>query len=333
MIPMFVDWVTIRQDHGADGAPRLNGGQFMAVDADGSVEYIVQRRVGLDGSFDSRVGIRCDGSVVEFSGNIVRYNRRDNLFGYDWSETIRRINQLLNLYSIPPFTAGKLYRFADHGWTWSGARVSRIDITMNHACFSESGMNAVLRALAGQHVGRQKGQLSVDGATVEYGRGSKYVYGKCYAKHVEFTKHRRKKSGSHVDVEVIDFCQRLGVLREEFTLKSRFLTQRDLAYLGAITQSELFDVFWERTQFRRFDKVKYETMDDLPRRLKATYAAWKLGQDAGVSRSTFYEHRRALLEYGIDISVPCNVAHLPIRVRTVEVAALEAPDWYRCKYG
>lgn len=333
LIPMFIDWVTIRQDHGEGSLQKINGGLVMAIDSDGSVEYIVERRVGLEGSFDSRCQIRCDGAVVEFSGNIARFNRKDNLFGYQWEETISRINELLNLYSLPPFTSGKLYRFADSGWTWTGARVSRIDITMNVACFSESGMNAVLRALAGQHVGRQKGQLSIDGATVEYGRGSKYVYGKCYAKHVEFKNHRRKKSGAHVDDEVIDFCQRLGVLREEFTLKSRFLTQRALCYLGSISHMELQSVFYERTQFRRFDQVKYESMEGMPQRLKATYACWLLGHQQTIARATLYRHRLDLLKYGIDISVPHNVQHLPLQIRTIDVALLEAPDWYRKKYG
>jgi hypothetical protein len=330
---MFVDWLTIRQDHGTGLVPRLNGGQYMAIDSDGSIDYLVERRVGLEGSFDSRVEVRADGSSVEFSGNISRFNRRDNLFGFDWDETIRRVNALLNLYSIPPFTSGKLYRFSDSGWTWTGARVSRIDITMNRACFSDEGMQVVLRTLAAHHVGRQKGVLSVDGGTVEYGRGSKYVYGKCYAKAQEFVKHRQRKSGAHVDSEVIDFCSRLGVLREEFTLKSRFLTQNNLCFLGSINQSELVDVFMARTQFRRFERVEYDDFNNLPRRLKPTYVSWRDGLPNDLSRGTFYRHRSELLKYGIDISIPNNVARMPVRDRTVDVAALESPDWYRKRYG
>ncbi|WP_414639405.1 phage/plasmid replication domain-containing protein [Achromobacter sp.] len=61
--------------------------------------------------------------------------------------------------------------------------------------------------------------------------------------------------------------------------------------------------------------------------------SWQHGFPQGLSRATFYRHRSQLLKYGIDISVPSNVSRLPIRVKTVEVAALEAPDWYRRKYG
>lgn len=332
-IPVFVDWVTIRQDHGGEGAPVLNGGQVISIDADGSVDYVVHRRTGLEGSFDSRCDVRSDGSVVEFSGNIARFNRRDNLFGYEWPETIRRINSLLNVYSIPPFSAGKLYRFADHGWTWTGARVSRIDTTMNRACFSADNSEVVLKALAGHHVGRQKGVLSTDGMTVSYGEGSKYVYGKVYSKYAELINHRRRKSGAHVDDEVIAFCRDMGVLREEFTLKSRFLTQRQMAYLGAITHDELVDVFMARTQFRRFEKMTYDSFGDLPRYLQATYSKWRDGLPQKISRATLYRHRSELLKYGIDISVPNNVHRLPVNVRTVDVAALEAPAWYKQRYG
>lgn len=333
MFPAFVDYLTLRQEFAEGGFDSVNDGKVMQIDSDGSIDYVVDRRAGLEGSFDSRVEIRSDGHTVEFSGNIARYNRRDNLFGYDWDETIRRVNALTNLWSLPPFSSGKLYRFADHGWTWTGARVSRIDITCNHACGSMDALQALLRSLAGQHVGRQKGRLTPDGATVEYGRGSKYVYGKCYAKHVEFERHASRKAGSHVDEEVVQFCRDLGVLREEFTLKSRFLTQNQMAYLGAITQRDLVAVYRARSQFRRFDDMKYENFDDLPRGVRATYVSWKHGFPQGIKRSTFYKHRRRLLAYGIDISVPSNVEILPVRVRTVNVAALEAPEWYRRKYG
>lgn len=333
MVPIFIDWVTMRQDWPEGGLPVLNGGHVIRIDPDGAVEWQVDQRLELEGSYDSQVAIRCDGHRVEFSGNISRYNRRDNLFGYQWRETIDRINNLLNLYSIPPFTRGKLFRFADSGWTWTGARASRIDVTMNYATFSAESAQAVMSSLAGHHIGRQKGILRPDGATIEYGAGSKYVYGKIYMKAVEFERHANRKSGSHVDSEVVDFCRNYGVLREEFGLKSRFLTQRGLAYLGAINQEELNNVFLERSQFRRFEKVEYESFDDLPRHLRPTYVSWQHGFPQRLSRATFYRHRNQLLQYGIDISVPSNVSRLPIRVKTVEVAALEAPDWYRRKYG
>ncbi len=330
---VFIDYVTIRQDYFGGGLPVLNDGRVLKVDSDGEIEYSTDVRCIIEGSYDSRVQVRCDGNTVEFTGNISRYGRRDNLFGYDWQTTIARINDLLLLLGLPPFTSGKLYKFADTGWSWSGARVSRIDLTANYSTGSKDAMHVVLCHMASHHVGRQKGSLSPDSGTVEYGRGSKYVYGKLYAKYQELEKHRFKKSGSHVSDDVIDYCKTEGILREEFTLKSRFLLQNNLAYLGAITQDNLNQIYADRTQLQRLEQVKYDDFKDLPRGLKSTYASWKLGLPLDIKRSAFYKHRKALLAYGIDISIPNNVHHLPSRVRVVELKALTAPDWYIQNYG
>jgi len=333
VIPVFVDYLTIRQVHDGGKLPVINGGRVLRIDSDGEIEYTVDTRQGLEGSFDSRVEVRCDGHQVEFSGNISRYGRQDNLFGYTFAGSIERINELLKSLGLPPFTSGKLYKFADTGWTWTGARVSRIDITCNYVTGSMIDSEALLRNMAGHHIGRQKGSLSVNGATVEYGRGSKYVYGKLYCKTTELKKHRSKKSGQHVADEVIDFCQSLGVIREEFTLKSRFLLQNGLAYLGAITDSLLIEVYMNRTQLKRLDKVQYENFNDLPANLRATYVSWKYGFPITLKKTAFYKHRKALLAYGIDISIPNNVQTMPIKVKTIELAALTAPDWYIKKYA
>lgn len=331
--PFFIDYLTIRQVHEGGKLPVINGDRVLRIDSDGEIEYTVDTRQGLEGSFDSRVEVRCDGNQVEFSGNISRYGRKDNLFGFSFAETIERINSLLATLGLPPFTSGKLFDFNGSGWTWSGARVSRIDLTCNYSTGSMLDSEALLRNMAGHHIGRQKGSLSANGATVEYGRGSKYVYGKLYCKTTELKKHRSKKSGQHVTDEVIQYCERLGIVREEFTLKSRFLLQNNLAFLGAITENKLLEVYMNRTQLQRLESVKYENMNDLPRALRSTYASWKLGYPIDLAKTTFYRHRLKLLNYGIDISIPNNVHSLPIRIRTINLNAVFAPDWYLKKYA
>lgn len=331
--PYFVDYLTIRQIHDGGKLPIINGGRIVRIDSDGEIEYCLDTRQGLEGSFDSRVEVRCDGHQVEFSGNISRYGRQDNLFGYTFQESINRINSLLETLGLPPFTSGKLYRFAESGWVWSGARVTRIDLTCNYATGSMNDSEALLRNMAGHHIGRQKGSLAVNGATVEYGRGSKYVYGKLYCKTTELKKHRSKKSGQHVTDDVIQFCESQGIVREEFTLKSRFLLQNGLAYLGAITDELLKEVYMNRTQLQRLEAVKYDDFNHLPRHLKATYVSWKYGFPLNLKRASFFNHRKALLAYGIDISIPSNVTMMPLKVRTIDLKAVSAPDWYIKKYA
>ena len=332
--PLFIDWLTLRQVHDGGGLPVISDGWNTSYDADGVVEYEVTKRAEVEGSFDSRMWIRSDGREVQFHGNIARYGRRDNVFGYGWSETIRRINQLLNLHSLPPFTVGERCRYADSGLVWTGARVSRIDITVNYAAFSEADAQRVLLALGQQHVGRQRGTVSPDESTVMYGYGSKYVSGKVYIKHVELQRHLRKKSGAHVDPDVIEFCRDLGVLREEFTLKSRFLTQTDLCWLGELNDEVLRNIYRERSQFRRFREMEIKDTTALSPAMRGTLARYEQGEPHGLKKSQFYVHRREILKVtGIDISVPRNVEKLVLPVKVIEVQQMVAPEWYRQKFG
>jgi hypothetical protein len=333
--PLFIDWLTIRQAYPEGGLRRVFDGVTIRTDRDGQIEYELFNRDEIEGSFDSRMWLRCDGNSVEFHGNIARYSRRDNVFGYSWSETIRRVNELLNLHSLPPFVAGRRERYADSGVVWiDGARVSRIDITVNYAAGSVSDAQRVLHALSQHHVGRQRGTVSPDEATVMYGYGSKYISGKVYLKHIELERHRRKKSGAHVDPEVIEFCRSIGMLREEFTLKSRFLTQTGFCWLGEVTADHLQAIYRARSQFRRFREMEIKDTSALSAGARGTLARYEQGEPHGLKRATYYRHRAEILKTcGIDISVPRNVEKVQAPVKIVSVQPLVAPEWYRRKYG
>lgn len=337
--PLFVDWVTLRQVHPEGGLNRVSDGYVISCDAEGAFEYETVKRSCIEGSFDDRMWLRCDGSVVEFHGNISRWGRRDNVFGYSWPETLARINRLLNFWNLPPFTPGELTRYSDSGWVYSGARVSRIDITVNHATFSEQDAQLLLNVLGSHHVGRQKGTVTPDGSTVLYGYGegaggSKYCSGKVYIKHVELQKHRRKKSGSHVTDEVIDFCRNNGVLREEFTLKSRFLTQQQMCFLPQIKHERLIEIYNARTQLRRFKDMTHTDTNHLSAAAYGTLQRWEKNEPLNLKKATFYRHRKELLSVGVDISTPkSNVVSFRPQVRVIERAMMVAPEWYRRKYG
>lgn len=332
--PLFIDWLTVRQVHDGGGLPVVSDGYVTATDADGVIEYQTARRDEIEGSFDSRMWVRCDGSQVEFHGNISRWERPDNVFGYSFFETLRRVNTLLIGLGLPPFSTGTRERYADAKVVWTGARVSRIDITMNYSAGSEADGSRLLLALSQHHVGRQRGTVSPDESTVMYGYGSKYVSGKVYLKHVELARHRRKKSGQHVSEEVVDFCRDLGLLREEFTLKSRFLTQTGLAWLGEITDDELRSIYRQRSQFRRFREMEISDLSELSPAARGTLARYESGEPHGLKRTTFYRHRSEILRVvGIDISVPRNVEKVVFPTRVVVAEPLVAPEWYRRKYG
>lgn len=331
---LFIDWLTIRQAHEGGGLPLVIQGYKFDTEEDGEINYQIAKRRALVGSYDDTMHLRCDGNTIEFHGNISRWERPDNVFGYSWDETIRRVNQLLNLYSLPPFTVGQRLRFADKGHIYTGARVSRIDITKNFACFSEQDARQYMLKMAGHHIGRQKGSVTPDGMTIEYGRGSKYVYGKLYMKHAELESHRKRKSGSHVGQDVVDFCRSVGIVREEMELKSRFLTQQQICWLAQINSEVLEEIYRERSQVRGVKNMSYEDTTELSSAARGTLARYEKGEPLNLSRPTFYRHRNELLKAGYpDIGIANNVVALRPNIKVIEVQAMCAPDWYRKKYG
>ncbi|MDZ4080940.1 phage/plasmid replication domain-containing protein [Hydrocarboniphaga sp.] len=333
--PLFVDWLTISQVHPGGGLPLVAEGFAIHEDLLGEHQFTTVKRFECEGSFDSTMYIRCDGDRVEFHGNPARWNRADNVFGYTWEETMRRVNRLLGIHQLPPFTVGRKERYHDRGLVWlDGARISRIDITVNYVTGSEENAQRVIHLLGQHHRGRQLGKVTPDGASVIFGEGSKYVYGKAYLKHVELLAHRKKKSGKHVDDEVIEWCRSNGIVREEFGLKSRFLTQNDLCWLGEVTLEKLHRVYRARSQMTRLKELEVKDTSHLSAGARGTLARHEQGEPHGLSRPTYYRHRKEILDKcGIDISVPRNVEKVVIPTKVIEIQAVVAPEWYRRKYG
>eukprot|EP00456_Euglypha_rotunda_P050978 TRINITY_DN41109_c0_g1_i2.p1 TRINITY_DN41109_c0_g1~~TRINITY_DN41109_c0_g1_i2.p1 ORF type:complete len:362 (+),score=52.61 TRINITY_DN41109_c0_g1_i2:38-1123(+) len=333
--PLFIDWLTLSQVHPGGGLPLVAEGFAIHEDLSGEHEFTIVKRFECEGSFDSRMWIRCDGHRVEFHGNPARWGRPDNVFGYGWDETIRRVNRLLGTHQLPPFTSGRQERFADSGIVWiDGARVSRIDITTNYVTGSEQNAQRVIQLLGQHHRGRQLGKVTPDGATVIFGEKSKYVYGKAYLKYVELLAHRKKNSGKHVDNEVIEWTRNVGLVREEFGLKSRFLTQHDLCWLGEINGHRLQQVYQARTQMKRLKELEVKDTSALSAGARGTLARYEQGEPHGLKRRTFYNHRKEILAAcGIDISVQRNVQKLSLPTKIIEVQAICAPEWYRQRFG
>lgn len=59
----------------------------------------------LEGSFSTKLTIRCDGTRVRVEGNPSRWQRIDNLFGLQTlDECVAVYNHVLATYDLPPFT-------------------------------------------------------------------------------------------------------------------------------------------------------------------------------------------------------------------------------------
>jgi len=329
-VPFFVDWLSLSQEHPGP-LPVVDAGCVMSVTDAGVIEWKTSRAVKHEGSFETSINVRCDGHRVTLSGNLSRFGRSDNLFGLSLWDCLERANQVLAVYGLPPFTAGERLGYIKRGqvrYGWTGARISRIDLTANYEAGSAQGAHAVMQFLGEQHAGRKTGRVLGQGETVDFGAGSRRQYWKAYIKHLELIRH------GCADQRLIDHCQARGLVRWEGTLRSNALTEMGAAYLGDYfsgwAMGQLVRLFDEQTAVLGRVTQSVDELELLPRHLRATARDYLAGADlaASLSRATFYRHRSALLPFGLDIAVR-NVRPFTPRVQVVQLVRAEVPSWYQ----
>lgn len=331
--PFFVDWLSVSQDYPEGGLPLVNAGVVWATDEDGVLKWRTVKAVQHEGSFETSLTVKCDGHRVTFSGNVSRFGRPDNLFGFDLAECFTRVNRVLAVYGLPPFTAGERIERAKRGdvrYQYTGARISRLDLTANYQAGSAEAAHLVMQYLSTQHNGRKKGQAYGDGETVDWGRGSRRQYWKAYIKHLEMLRH----SPDLADSQIVKFCRESGLIRFEGTIRSNALTDLGAAFLGDYesgwAMGQLIALFNSECGVMTRAERSTDDLDELPKALRSTARDYLAGMDCRqtLSRATFYRHRSALLPFGLDIAMR-NVQPFKPRVRVVQLTRAEVPSWYQ----
>lgn len=330
--PFFVDWLTIKQTFDFE-LPLINAGVFFSVDVHGEVEWQTSRASKIQGSYDTSIQLRSDGHTVVFSGNVSRFGRTNNLFGYSFADCLRRIAVVLHRFGLPAFSAGqKFYRNVRHEdgsysqkIAYTGASISRIDLTKNYETGSLSNARAYLEFLATQQGNaRLKVATSADGETVHWGAGSRRLYSKVYIKSTEMRKH-------DMPLDLIEYCEKVGIVRFEITAKATQLQDLNCNYLGGFDMKQLEILFKERAALLTRAEHTVDDLEELPNAFRRTARDYLAGDDLAkrLSVSTHRRHRMALLPYGLDISVRRNVIDFKPRVRVIELKPASVPSWYQ----
>jgi hypothetical protein len=327
----FCDWVSMYQRHGA-GLPKLCDGAFMRIDREGEIVNTTLKKLKIEGSHETAIFIRCDGETVWFEGNVSKYERLDNVFGYSFRQCFLRINNILHSLGLPAFTEGEKFMTNVKGEprsVWTGASVTRVDVTENFSTGSKEDAFSFMRFLAAQQASRLKTGTYGEGETVDWGRGSRVVYSKAYLKAPELRRHN--KSLDPYLVMLSDWCDSVGLVRFETTYKSTFLHKHGLNYLGGFDMRQIECDFEERRGILSRCSAEVDDLSSLPKALLSTLRMWQAGDDivSKLSRPTFYRHRRGLLAVGVDIAIKSNVTQLKTRTKVITLGLLTAPDFYQ----
>lgn len=336
---VMIDWVTAKIPFFYRGI--ISDGEVVSVTRDGEVEYAVRKRLSVRGSHDGAITLRtaevdADGNTViaELSGNPVKFLQGHNLFGSDdllnlVAETVLRVAEILE--APQPDHAFKMVRCGAY-------TLSRVDINRMFALGSRAEVLAYLYAMSTNTRTRSQGPVT-KGSTVYLNKDSRRWTFKFYSKGQEVSLKRNRKQGT------LDLPANLKewadiMLRSELTLKSNELRELHLHVAANWHTMETLDLFADYAE--RIEMAAQKPITDLselmqkvnPKAAVSSYQLWADGHDVRqlVSRPTFYRHRAALLEHGIDISMPppprdekpSNVVPL---CKTLELKPATLPHW------
>jgi hypothetical protein len=328
---VFCDWLSIYQVH-LGGVDLVNDGHVFSVDQQGEIRWDVPSKLVHRGSHDTSIRIRSDGFRVSLEGNIGRFNRTDNLFGYSVADCVRLANTMLAGFGLPPFTDHKPMPLngkagSDAGYQAVGAVITRVDLTKNWTTGSPGNCSQFIRHLQGFKSGRfEPKQYKTTG--VAWGEGSKFWYAKVYDKAGEYFRQAGKGS-KKFDTDLFAFMLDSGIARHEIELKSRYLKQHNLWRF-----SLWVDGMEDRTYALFNDvidgSVRVDSFLEIQGRAGELAVAWRDGADLKkrLAQNTYYRYRRELLKFGIDIAVPCNVSRLRTQVEVITLSPAVAPSWY-----
>lgn len=350
---VFCDWLSMYQIHSNTGdLPVINDGQVIKVsatrlrkcfdldsgrDAFGmapeEVEYTTAQKISHEGSYETAVQVRCDGSRVELSGNVGRWGRPDNLFGFGVLECVEIANRIVQSLGLPPFdlnSARPGFAFAQSHMK-TRAVITRVDLTCNYTTGSAENASRVLTVMAGQapkRMGKNAAPKAYSNG-ITWNEGSRRWYEKLYFKADDL--------GKFASPEVVAYCREHGILRHEISLKSTELAERGLDDVcgwarveeGKRMENVIYGRFAEKLHR---NEVSITSLDDVPGRLGEIVAAYYAGRDVwrdeSKTKRTRQRWRRELLPFGIDISQPPNIQHFAARIRVVEMAPAVVPNWY-----
>lgn len=324
---MLCDWISIYQDHPQGGLPIVNDGAVFKVDTNGEIAWTTEAKFDQVGSYDTNIRIKCDGYRVALDGNIGRFNRTDNVFGYSVIDCIRLANDLLATFGIQPFSLPSFN--TSRGKLTGGAILTRIDLTKNYEAGSYKKATRIVHYLAGQDGGRRATVKQYGNDGVTWNEGSKYHSSKLYIK--------SQALGVHCTEQLKEWVTSIGMVRHEVSIKARYLAQQKLRHINDWLPTKE-GISMENVIYNRFSDVltrgtaSLTPLEHIPKKLGHLAIAWRAGKDlwndSDYNVATRRRWRSQLLQYGIDIKQPSNITRLPIRLELVTLQEVSAPAWY-----
>lgn len=314
----------------------IDNGVVTKVDSSGEIEWLTRCRKQLEGSYSSKISVRSDGTLDELgrashlfvSGNPSKFLQGHNIFGSDELVTLMReayfcIVRLLELEPTPE----------DISLVTSGEySLSRVDINYSYSLNSRADVLAWLRAVELTSKTRS-GRAMMKGSTLYWQPASTRWSMKAYSKGDEIEARNHKLPIELQETLLPAWAN--DKLRVELTLKTKELKRQGIQCARDLTAKRANELYFEylgKIEMAKQLKLSDSKERELPSSLRGTYVMWRDGYDLrGVlPKTTFYRHRKAFLEHGINIAVRHHereISNVVPFIRILEAVPASIPDW------
>ncbi len=327
----MIDWITMRL---ALTHSPLSGGVVIAIDPHGVEEWRSVKWMQSMGSHEAKIALRSTGAIVSdtglndelmISGNPSKFLQGHNVWGSDDPyRLMRAVCDRLEGHGVLPVVQDATLR---------EATVSRMDITESLQ-FQDVHQCRAWLSQASIRSHSRNGRPSTYGSTLTFQKSSRRWSVVCYGKGDELNAHKHRLPETLPMAREI-FEEAQSLVRIELRLKRKELDELDMRRLVDVTPErvkQLYADYIGRLDMSTQTELAHEVLLTLNPTYRCTYLLHREGVDVRsvLKKWTFYNHRRKLLLYGIDIAVPCPSKDapeiIPIR-RVIEGKQYQAPDW------
>lgn len=327
-MPM-IDWVTAKIPCRHDPS-KLISGMVMSFDPQGNNEWVINKKLSVEGSYSSKIQIAsASSSSIWISGNPVKFLQGHNIFG---SSDLKQImikffDALLEHDALGLDPALKQYENVQTGLY----DLSRVDMNASWHLDNKEMVQAWIRSFGSTARLKHRGAGQFSGDTAYIGKNSRRWSVKCYSKGHEIAAKGHQLPKELQIPELIEYANkslRLELVMRQLELKR---TNLDIAYnwdentAKMLLQTKVLDNLELSSTFMIDDKI----LNTLPVRLRLVYQSWKNGDDLKqiMTKPTFYRVRKQLLAYGIDIAVVNEKNNIIPLIRYLEAQPVGIPDW------
>lgn len=310
---VLCDWMSFRHDFALDNLQLpIESGKTLKISMDGRVEWekndFSQIRCP---SSDTSIRIKCDGSHLWFQGNVGRFTEHDNLQGISVHDCFTKAKTIINrIYpKIDTSTFGLAgYRaFDDH----LGTVFTRLDLTSN---FYTESYHQLSTFYASRKLNTRLPVMGKYGPTWGYDtKRGQYWKAKLYDKQAEMDGKRTPYHNA-------------TTARFELQLGSTYLRKYELDQLThwgkqMNTENIIYGKFINQLLA---ETVTAEDWSQFPAHLRQHAVLWRDGTDprSYMSQANYYKVKKQLLEFGLDISRPCNIMNLVQKTKVLQIQML-----------